>query len=91
MRGKDGRPLKCDQMVKDSQPTEVKLFVIYLSGSSEVISRRLLKRKGHFMPPELLQSQFDILEPPSAPENFIQISVDKSLSEIIATIMETLR
>lgn len=33
-----------------------------------------------FMPPELLQSQFDTLETPSAPENFIQINVDKNLS-----------
>ncbi|XP_077605640.1 putative gluconokinase isoform X1 [Crocuta crocuta] len=91
IRGKDGAPLKCDQMGKDKQPAEVKLLVVYLSGSFDVISRRLVKRKGHFMPPELLQSQFDTLEPPSAPENFIQINVDKSLSEIIATVMETLK
>lgn len=91
IRGKDGAPLKCDQMGKDKQPAEVKLLVVYLSGSFDVISRRLVKRKGHFMPPELLQSQFDTLEPPSAPENFIQINVDKSLSEIIAMIMETLK
>ncbi|XP_019279097.1 probable gluconokinase isoform X1 [Panthera pardus] len=91
IRGKDGGPLKCEQMRKDKQPAEVKLLVVYLSGSFEVISGRLLKRKGHFMPPELLQSQFDTLEPPSDPENFIQINVDKNLSEIIATIMGTLR
>lgn len=69
----------------------MKLLVVHLTGSFEVISGRLLKRKGHFMSPELLQSQFDTLEPPSAPENFIQISVDKNLSEIIATIIETLK
>jgi len=91
IRGNDCAPLKCDETGKDKQPAEVKLLVVHLSGSFEVISRRLLERKGHFMPPELLQSQFDILEPPSAPENFIQISVDKNLSEIIATIMETLK
>lgn len=43
------------------------------------------------MPPELLQSQFSILEPPSAPENFIQVSVDKSLPEITAAVMEALK
>ncbi|KAF5912678.1 hypothetical protein HPG69_007667 [Diceros bicornis minor] len=89
IRGKDGAPLKCDESGKEEKLAEVKLLVVHLSGSFEVISGRLLKRKGHFMPPELLQSQFDTLEPPSAPENFIQISVDKNLSEIIATIMET--
>uniref|UniRef100_A0A8I3N2D3 gluconokinase n=2 Tax=Canis lupus familiaris TaxID=9615 RepID=A0A8I3N2D3_CANLF len=91
IRGKDGTPLKSDGTGKDKQPAEVKLLVVHLNGSFEVISGRLLKRKGHFMPPELLQSQFDTLEPPSAPENFIQISVDKNLSEIIATIVDTLR
>ncbi|XP_036879436.1 probable gluconokinase isoform X1 [Manis pentadactyla] len=91
IRGKDGAPPKCDDSVKEENPAEVELLVVHLSGSFEIISGRLLKRTGHFMPPELLQSQFDTLEPPSAPENFIQISVDKSLSEIIATIVESLK
>ncbi|XP_004285423.1 probable gluconokinase isoform X1 [Orcinus orca] len=91
IQGKDGAPLKCDESGKEEKLAEVKLLVVHLTGSFEVISGRLLKRKGHFMSPELLQSQFDTLEPPSAPENFIQISVDKNLSEIIATIIETLK
>ncbi|XP_029059554.1 probable gluconokinase isoform X1 [Monodon monoceros] len=91
IQGKNGAPLKCDESGKEEKLAEVKLLVVHLTGSFEVISGRLLKRKGHFMSPELLQSQFDTLEPPSAPENFIQISVDKNLSEIIATIIETLK
>lgn len=91
IRGKDGGPRKCAELGKEGKLAEVKLLVVHLSGSFEVISGRLLRRKGHFMPPELLQSQFDILEPPSAPENFIQISVDKDLSEIIATILKVLK
>ncbi|XP_006145524.1 probable gluconokinase isoform X2 [Tupaia chinensis] len=90
LRGKEGAAWKCDESGKEEEPAEVRLLVVHLSGSFEVISGRLLKRKGHFMPPELLQSQFETLEPPAAPENFIQISVEKNLSEIIATIMETL-
>ncbi|XP_039731616.1 putative gluconokinase isoform X2 [Pteropus medius] len=91
IRGKDGVPRKCGEPGKDEKLAEVKLFVVHLNGSFEVISGRLLKRKGHFMPPELLQSQFDTLEPPSAPEIFIQINVNKTLSEITATIMKALR
>ncbi|XP_004716034.2 probable gluconokinase [Echinops telfairi] len=85
IRGQDGAPQKC------GEPYQVKLFVVHLSGTFEVISGRLHKRKGHFMPPELLQSQLNTLEPPSAPENFIQISVDRTLSEITATIQEMLK
>jgi gluconokinase len=37
---------------------------IYLQISPEEAHRRLLSRKGHFMPPSLVESQFDALEEP---------------------------
>jgi len=42
---------------------EVVRFV-YLHGSQELIANRQAERRGHFMPPGLLQSQFETLEPP---------------------------
>jgi gluconokinase len=38
---------------------------VYLSGSEELIQERLEHRKGHFMNPSLLHSQFGTLEPPA--------------------------
>ena len=38
---------------------------VYLHGPQELIRRRLAERKGHFMGPTLLQSQFETLEPPT--------------------------
>jgi gluconokinase len=38
---------------------------VYLSGSFDLISARLKGRKGHYMNPALLQSQFEALEPPT--------------------------
>jgi gluconokinase len=49
-----------DEIVVD--PNLVK--VVYLKGSKEVIAERLRNRSGHFMNPDLLQSQFDTLEEP---------------------------
>jgi gluconokinase len=49
-----------DEIVVD--PNSVK--VVYLKGSKEVIAERLRNRSGHFMNPDLLQSQFDTLEEP---------------------------
>ena len=49
-----------DEIVVD--PNLVK--VVYLKGSKEVIAERLRNRGGHFMNPDLLQSQFDTLEEP---------------------------
>jgi len=37
---------------------------VHLRGSEELIRRRLAERKGHFMNPGLLHSQFETLEPP---------------------------
>lgn len=56
---------------------------IYLKGSYELILERIQARAGHFMPPELLQSQFNTLE---APKNAIEIDVSAPLSEIIQTL-----
>lgn len=91
IRGKDGAAPTGEEPGKEDKPTAVQLLAVYLSGSFAAISGRLLQRKGHFMPPELLQSQFDTLEPPCAPENFMEVSVDRSLSEITATILDTLK
>ncbi len=42
--------------------------IVFLDGSQELIASRLVKRKGHFMPPDLLPSQFRTLEPPTQDE-----------------------
>jgi gluconokinase len=44
------------------EPDAVK--VVYLKGAKSVIEQRLRNRTGHFMNPDLLQSQFDTLEEP---------------------------
>lgn len=40
------------------------LQIIFLEGSFELIKSRMDNRPGHFMPSQLLQSQFDALETP---------------------------
>ena len=40
------------------------LQVIYLKGSFDLIHKRMNERAGHFMPSQLLKSQFDALEEP---------------------------
>ncbi|XP_043832233.1 probable gluconokinase isoform X1 [Dromiciops gliroides] len=91
MRGESAATPKSDGPGEKEGFPELKLLVVYLNGSFEVISGRLAKRKGHFMPPELLQSQFDTLEPPSAPENFLSLSVDRSVKEMIPFIVDNIK
>lgn len=57
---------------------------IYLSGSFEEVLDRLQQRKGHFMPAELLKSQFETLE---VPQKAIKVSINMSPEEIANQIL----
>jgi gluconokinase len=61
--------------------------IIYLDGTSALIAERLSQRKGHFMPAALLASQFGALEPPSADEHPVTVSIDGSADAIVENIL----
>lgn len=63
---------------------------VFLRGSKERISNRLASRHGHFMPPDLLESQFEALEEPTDDENFISLSVSASPAEEADEIIQRL-
>jgi gluconokinase len=65
--------------------------IVFLDGTKDLIASRLAQRKGHFMPPELLDSQFKTLEPPDTGENPVTVSIDASIDTIVADIIAQLR
>jgi gluconokinase len=65
--------------------------IIYLKGTEELIASRLALRKGHFMPPGLLASQFKTLEPPDSSENPIAVPIDAPVDAIVDDIVRQLR
>ena len=64
---------------------------VYLNGSEKLIAERLAHRRGHFMPPELLHSQFKTLEPPQADENPITVSIDAPVETVVDNIVAQLQ
>ncbi|QLD33907.1 gluconokinase [Mannheimia varigena] len=57
---------------------------LFLNGSFELVLERMKQRKGHFMKPEMLQSQFNTLEIPQADEpDVIFIDIDGSFEEVV--------
>lgn len=64
---------------------------VFLKGSRELIAERLAQRKGHFMPPGLLTSQFDTLEPPEAGEHVITVSIDETVEAIVDGVLRQLK
>jgi gluconokinase len=65
--------------------------IVFLDGTQDLIASRLAARKGHFMPPGLLDSQFGTLEPPAGNENPITVSIDATVETIVDDIVRQLR
>jgi gluconokinase len=73
-----------DYLERD-EPTCV--HYVYLEGSEELIRQRLSARKGHFMNPNLLRSQFETLEPPT---HAIRVDVTPAPEVIVGEIRQHL-
>jgi gluconokinase len=71
-----------EKLRSDDGPGDIAF--IHLKGSREVIHARLSARKGHYMPPTLLDSQFAILEETA---DLISIPLDQSPEEILSAIL----
>ncbi len=99
MRGEIGRWLDTDQTVvlacsalKASyreilQGGRPGVRFVYLKGSKALIASRLEQRRGHYMPPSLLDSQFGALEEPA---DAVTVAVDQSPDAIVAAILAAL-
>jgi gluconokinase len=65
--------------------------IVYLDGTQDLIAGRLGGRKGHFMPPGLLTSQFRTLEPPTPDEHAVTVSIDAPAETIVDDILRQLK
>jgi gluconokinase len=64
--------------------------IVYLDGTQQLIADRLSQRKGHFMPPGLLASQFKTLEPPEQNENPVTVSINAPVDAVVDDIIRQL-
>ncbi len=66
-------------------------FFLHLHADFDVLLERMGQRQGHFMPPSLLQSQFDTLEPLEADESGTVIDVAPPKKEVVAAVVQAIR
>lgn len=59
------------------------LYIVEPWGPIEVVQERVRSRTHDYMPPELLQSQYDTLEPLAADERGIRVSIEPTPAEIV--------
>ncbi len=66
------------------------LRVVHLTGNRQLHEERMNTRTGHFMPPSLLDSQLEALEPPQASEKALMIDIDATITEMTERIISGL-
>lgn len=77
------------EILRGPDPTSQVMFV-HLAAPFDVLRARMESRE-HFMPPSLLQSQFDTLEPLGPDETGFVIDVDAPLPDVVETAVATVR
>lgn len=74
-------------VLRDAAPT----FFVHLEAPFEVLQERMSHRTKHFMPPALLRSQFDILEPLEDDEAGAAVDVSPPVDEVVEEAVNAVR
>jgi carbohydrate kinase (thermoresistant glucokinase family) len=64
---------------------------VFLTGGRDLLAQRLAARRGHFMPPSLLDSQLATLEEPAPDEAPLTFDIAESPRDIVAALLARLR
>jgi gluconokinase len=68
----------------------VPIRFVFLHAARSVIAARLAERSGHFMPLQLLQSQFDALESPLAEPDVVAVEVSGPQAQVLDRVIVAL-
>ena len=60
---------------------------VYLYGNPQLVRERITNRKGHFMPPELIDSQIAAMEPP---QNAIRVNIEQPVETQAELVLQAL-
>jgi gluconokinase len=69
---------------------DARVRFLHLSGSTELLTTRIDARTDHFMPPSLLTSQLEALEPLTSDEDGVVVDVAGTPAEIVARALQAL-
>jgi gluconokinase len=90
---KEGRPavLACSALKESYRQKLLEgtegVLVVYLKGSYELIWSRISRRQDHYMKPQMLKSQFEVLEEPA---DVLTIDVSMQVEDIVQEILDAL-
>ncbi|WP_191060144.1 gluconokinase [Geminicoccus harenae] len=68
-----------DKVIGDRE----RVRILFLNGEKSVIAERMAKRKGHYMPTSLLDSQIETLEPPGSDERPLLVDIGLDIEHMV--------
>ena len=88
LAGRDGRIASCSSLKRAyreriARAANRPVAFVFLDGSRELLQARINARRNHFMPPSLLDSQLNTLEPPGPDENALRLDIASPVSELV--------
>jgi gluconokinase len=66
-------------------------YFAWIKGDKEMLRDRMLKRQGHFFKAEMLDGQFEVLEPPEGEPDVVVVPLEPSTEEQTEIALEGLR
>src|SRR6267143_1547060 len=67
---------------------DARVQFVYLAGTKALLAERMANRRGHFMPPALLESQLDTLEEPAPDERAWVCDIGDTPDTIVASLVK---
>jgi len=64
---------------------------VWVKGDKETLRDRMVKRRGHFFKAKMLDSQFDVLEPPEGEPDVVVVPIEPSTEEQTDMVLEGLK
>jgi len=90
----DNAVLACSalkQKYRDRLRVSEQVKFVFLRGSRDRIAEQLKRRRGHFVDPKLLDSQFADLEEPKSSEHAVMVELGDDPPELVQKIKASLR
>lgn len=71
---------------------KTKVLFVHLDGPPQLIKERMESRRGHYMPPSLLDTQLGTLEPPTHPDEFcIRCDIQENVTVIVDLVINKIQ
>ena len=88
--GLAGTAYQLQEVDKEASPPQPQTCFVWIKGDKETLKDRLLKRQNHFFKAELLDSQFEALEPPEGEPDVVVVPLGPSTEEQTEIALEGL-